>query len=253
MSEGGVQSVDRAAAALEILGRDGSAGVTDIAAELGVHKSTASRLLAALEARALVTQTAERGKYRLGAGLLRLAATVRPPDLDELGRDICRDLADTLGETVNLAVRRTHYVVNVVQARGPASVATQNWIGQLTPLHATSSGKVLLAELPDGEVRALLDAAGLTRFTAHTVTGRRALRAELAAIRAQGYALTVEEYEDGLNALSVPVRDDADAVVLALSVSGPAYRLDPGTLRDLVPQLQGTAKELAHAAPSLAG
>ena len=145
-STGGVQSVDRAVSVLEILAQRGEAGVSEVAADIGVHKSTAFRLLAALEERELVEQTQERGKYRLGFGILRLASAV-PGQLDvtQQARAVCEQLAAQLGETVNIAVRRSHFVVNIDQARGPSAVATHNWVGELTPLHATSSGKVLLA------------------------------------------------------------------------------------------------------------
>src|SRR4051794_6619983 len=148
-SAAGVQSVDRAVGVLEILARDGAVGVSEVAAEIGVHKSTAFRLLSALETRGLVEQTRDRGKYQLGVGILRLAATV-PGRLDLVGqgRPVCEELAQNFGETVNLAVLRSHHAVNLDQPRGPAAVAAHNWGGELTPLHATSSRKMLPAHPP---------------------------------------------------------------------------------------------------------
>ncbi|CAL2060601.1 protein of unknown function [Streptomyces murinus] len=129
-SAGAVQSVDRAVSVLEILARDGEAGVTEIATELEVHKSTAFRLLGVLEQHGLVAQAKDRGKYYLGAGVLRLAgaAAVRL-DISQEGVPICREVADELGETVNLAVLDEDAAVNIMQARGTASVAAQNWLG----------------------------------------------------------------------------------------------------------------------------
>jgi DNA-binding IclR family transcriptional regulator len=147
-------------------------------------------------------------------------------DLVGQGRPVCEELAQQFGETVNLAVLRSHHAVNLDQSRGPAAVAAHNWVGQLTPLHATSSGKVLLAHQPADARKRLLDAAGLKRYTSRTVTSRRALAAELTAALDAGFATTVEEYEDGLNAIAAPVRDHTGSVVAAVSVSGPAYRLD---------------------------
>ena len=133
---------------LEVLAARGEAGVTEVAREIAVHKSTAFRLLGALEGRGLVEQTGHRGKYRLGFGLIPLAGAVTDRlDVVQQCRAECTRLADELGETVNVAVLRDHFAVNVDQARGPSAVATHNWIGQLTPLHCTSSGKVLLAHL----------------------------------------------------------------------------------------------------------
>ena len=176
-SAGGVQSVDRAISVLEILARLGGAGVSEVAADIGVHKSTAFRLLSALEERGLVEQATDRGKYQLGFGILRLASAIPGRlDLVRQARPVLDELAAEFGETVNLAVVRSHYAVNVDQATTSAAVAAQNWVGQLTPLHATSSGKVLLAHLSAESRKQLLDAAGLPRYTKRTLTTRKAAR-----------------------------------------------------------------------------
>src|ERR1700741_932145 len=175
-SAGGLQSVGRAISVLEILAQRGEAGVSEVAADIGVHKSTAFRLLAALEERELGEQTQDRGKYRLGFGILRLASAV-PGQLDvtHQARSICERLASQVGETVNIAVRRSHFVVNIDQARGPSAVAAHNWVGELTPLHATSSGKILLAFMAPEERRNMLASAGLARLNPHTITSQRGL------------------------------------------------------------------------------
>src|SRR3954451_9621929 len=109
-----VQSVDRALSVLEILAVRGEAGVTEIAAELGVHKSTAFRLVAVLETRGFVEQLADRGKYRLGFGIVRLAgATTAQLDLAREGRRTCAELAALVGETVNIAILDGGRAVNV--------------------------------------------------------------------------------------------------------------------------------------------
>ncbi|MEW1981363.1 IclR family transcriptional regulator [Citricoccus sp. NPDC079358] len=225
---GGVQSVDRAATVLQILAREGQAGVSDIAAEMGIHKSTVSRLLAALVARELVQQDQGRGKYQLGFGILRLAAAIpgRLNLVQEAG-PFLRELAASARETVNLAVLRSGYAVNVDQARGPSTLGTQDWVGSLTPLHATSSGKVLLAALTAEERGALLTGSRLPRFTSRTLTSRARLEEELLAVAHAGFATTWEEYEIGLVSLAVPVRDHRGVVIAAISVSGPEFRFDP--------------------------
>jgi DNA-binding IclR family transcriptional regulator len=171
-----VQSVDRALTILEYLAEHGSSGVTEIAKSLDVHKSTAFRLVVALENRQLVEQVEERGKYRLGFGLIRLAgATSAQLDLTKVGRPVCVRLAGEFGETVNIAVLDSGSAVNVTQEHGSTVVATRNWVGKRTPLHATSSGKVLLAYADAETVAEVLD-GGLERYTEHTVTDPRALR-----------------------------------------------------------------------------
>ena len=243
---GGVQSVDRAVSVLEILARLGSAGVTELAAEIGVHKSTAFRLLSALERRGLVEQAEDRGKYELGFGLVQLASSV-PHRLDVVrqSRPVCEQLAAEVGETVNIAVIRSCYAVNLDQVRGPSTVSVQNWVGQPTPLHATSSGKVLLAHLSAFERRTLIEQAGLEAFTDHTVRSRRALDAQLATTRADGYAVTVEELEPGLNAIAAPIRDFGGTVVAAVSLSGPAYRLNRTRLAGLSQPIMDAADRIS--------
>ena len=168
--DGVVHSVDKAVNVLEVLARRGEAGVSEVAAEIAVHKSTAFRLLATLEGRGLVEQIGNRGKYRLGVGLIPLAGAVTERlDVVRQGHDVCKRLAVELGETINVAVLQEHFAVNVDQARGPSTVATHNWIGRLTPLHCTSSGKVLIAHLEPGRRTGLLQKSGMATLTPRTV------------------------------------------------------------------------------------
>ncbi|WP_230885683.1 IclR family transcriptional regulator [Streptomyces spinoverrucosus] len=241
-----VQSVDRAVSVLEILARHGEAGVTEIADELDVHKSTAFRLLGVLENRGLVAQAKDRGKYYLGAGVLRLAgaAAVRL-DISQEGVPVCRELADELGETVNIAVLDDDAAVNIMQARGTASVTAQNWLGRRTPLHATSSGKVLLAHMPPTLREGLL-ARSLPRFTERTITGATMLRGELEAVIEQGYGVTIEELELGLAAVAAPIRAHDGKVLAAISVSGPVYRLNSDRLPELTKRTVAAGAELSR-------
>jgi DNA-binding IclR family transcriptional regulator len=242
-----VQSVDRAVSVLEILAREGHAGVSEVAAEIGVHKSTAFRLLAALEERDLVEQNTERGKYQLGFGVLRLASAI-PARLDIVrqAQPVLDDLARRLDETVNLAVVREHYSVHVQQALGSAAVASQNWVGQLTPLHATSSGKILLAYMSEERLNETLAASSLKAYTEHTLTSREALVEQLAQARAEGFATAYEEIETGLNAAAVPVRDHTGSVVGAVSASGPAYRFDKARIESVATDLKAAGDRISQ-------
>jgi DNA-binding IclR family transcriptional regulator len=246
-SSGGVQSVDRAVSVLEILAREGSAGVSEVATEIGVHKSTAFRLLAALEERDLVEQNTERGKYQLGFGVLRLASAI-PARLEMVrqAQPVLDELAQHIDETINLAVVREHYSVHVQQALGSAAVASQNWVGQVTPLHATSSGKILLAYMSEERLNEVLDEAGLKSYTEHTLTSREALLEQLAQARVEGFATAFEELETGLNAAAVPVRDHTGAIIGALSASGPAYRFDKERIESVADDLKAAGTRISR-------
>jgi DNA-binding IclR family transcriptional regulator len=242
---GGVQSVDRAMRILEILARSGESGVTDIAAALEVHKSTAFRLVATLEQHRLVEQVEGRGKYRLGVGLLRLAgATSARLDVVQEARPLCKQLASTTGETVNLATLSGNSALYLDQVAGSSALQSHNWVGQHIPLHATSNGKVLLAWLGGGELDRQL--GKLPTYTDRTVTSKAALRKELGRVREQGYAVAIDELEVGLTAISAPVRNAHGDVVCSMSVSGPTFRLKGDRVDELVPLLVEAADELSH-------
>ncbi|MEU4092120.1 IclR family transcriptional regulator [Streptomyces sp. NPDC026673] len=242
-----MQSVDRAISVLEILAQRGEAGVSEVAAEIEVHKSTAFRLLGALEARGLVEQAGERGKYRLGFGIVRLAGAVTGRiDITQQGRPVCERLAEEVGETVNIAVMEKHFAINLYQVRGPAAVTAHNWVGQLTPLHATSSGKILLAHLPAARRAELLTDTGLEKLTPHTLTSRTKLEKNLAEARERGYAWTLEELEIGLHAMAAPVRSRDGEVIAAVSASGPSYRFTEERMHALAPLLVAGAAEISH-------
>lgn len=243
---GGVQSVDRAVQVMEILARDGRSGVGRIAKELGVHQSTVSRLVAALEAHDLVERQVEGGAVQLGVGILRLAAATRSrQDLTAVGGPVCDALAEQLGETVNLAVYRSGAAVNLYQAQGTRTVALHNWVGDATVLHATSSGKVLLAHLPPAQSEAVIT-GDLERFTAQTIVEADALRAQLQEAAVRGWAVAEEEYEEGLNAVAAAIRGPEGNVIAALSAAGPAYRLGRGRLPEVAEQVRQAAEEISR-------
>jgi len=240
-----VQSVDRAVAILEILARDGEAGVTEVARELDVHKSTASRLLAALDRRELVTQDAARGRFRLGVGIVRLAGAASARlDVVQESRPVCRELAQQVGETVNLAILSGRDALYLDQAAGPAALSPHNWAGRRIPLHATSDGKVLLAYLSEAELAACLTPP-LARFTERTVTAAAEFPALLAEVRSRGFATAVDELEAGLTAIAAPVRNAEGTVIASVSASGPSFRIPATRIPALAAAVRQAADEVS--------
>lgn len=220
-----VQSVDRALSILEILERGGWVGVTTAARELGVHKSTAFRLLATLERRGVVEQNAETQKYRLGFTLVRLAGAVRAGlDLTRSARPVCEWLSGRTGETVNISVLEGGEVVNIDQVTLSSSVVGVDWLGRRAALHATSTGKVFLAHMPE-RLREEILHGGLAQLTPQTVTDVQQLREQLTGIRQRGWGSTEQELELGLNAVAAPIYGSDGSVLATVCVSGPMFRL----------------------------
>jgi DNA-binding IclR family transcriptional regulator len=134
--------------------------------------------------------------------------------------------------------------INISQGFGPSAVAVQNWVGQRTPLHATSSGRVLLAHVDEAGLERLLDQP-LRRYTPHTTTSPAVLAGDLERIRRDGYATSFEQLELGLHAVAVPVFDPRGEVIAAISASGPSYRLSRRRAEEIVPELAAAAAEMS--------
>jgi IclR family acetate operon transcriptional repressor len=219
----GTQAIDRAARLLtEVVDASRPVTFTELAAVSGLAKSTTSRLLLALERHGLLRREPA-GGFLPGELFVRYAwQGEREGDLVEMARPFLERLGDLTGETINLGVSRFDRVEQIAQIDSRYMLGGANWIGRPVALHATALGKVLVAfggaELPAGR---------LERCTSRTLTKRSALAVELASVRAQGYAITDEELEPGLVAVAAPVFRPGGEVVGALSVSGPASRLNP--------------------------
>ena len=241
-----VQSVDRAVSVMEFLSRRGWSGVTEVAMELDIHKSTAYRLLATLRDRGLVEQDAATEKYRLGFGLVLLARAVSA-DLDILrcARPVCERLSERTKETVTIAVLEGDDAVVIHQSISRASALGVDWTGRHTPLHATAAGKIFLAYMPEVQLLRILEGP-LERFTENTIVDPASLKDHTGKIRDEGYGYTVEELETGLNAVGAPIRCAEGAVVGAVSVSGPAFRLPPDDFPEFAELSKRAATEISR-------
>jgi DNA-binding IclR family transcriptional regulator len=241
-----VRSVDRAAALLLALGdSQGEAGVTELARRLGLHKSTASRLLATLQRRGLVEQDDETGKYRLGLVVIRLAERAEKTlDLRGIAMPELERLARLTRETTGLGVLDGDQLLTVAQADGPNLIAVGDWTGRSVPLHCVASGKVLMAALAEREVLRIVR-RGLVAYTERTITELEPLLEELSRIRRRGYATAIGEYEAGLNAVSAPVHDARGSVIAAVDIWGPAFRLTPRRIPELSVQVREAAAAIS--------
>ena len=244
--ESGVRSVDRAVAILDLLAQGGWRTGAEVARDLGVHRSTALRLLGTLERHALVERDPRTAKYRLGRRLAQLASVVTGEfDLRYVARPVCEGLAGALGETVTLDVLVGDVIVPIEQATGSTSVVSVNWLGRRTPVHCTASGKVILAFAQDA-VRQRLLSRTLERPTPYTIVDLAELEDQLKGARETGFARTYEELEVGLDAIAAPVHSADGEVVAALDVSGPSHRLRSEGRPELISLTREAAADLSH-------
>lgn len=220
--------------------------VNELSRMLDLHKSTVSRLLSTLEQGGLVEQDLETGRFRLGVGLICLAGLViTHKDVRMAAGPYLQQLAETSKETVNLTIVDGGEAVNIEQVASPHIVKDIGWVGRRTPLHCTSTGKVLLAHLPEREIERHL-ARELPSFTARTISDPTLLREELRRIRAQGCSIDQEELEEGLNAVAAPIQDHSGKVIAAVSVSGPSYRVSPLRFPELAEAVKQAAKKTSR-------
>jgi IclR family acetate operon transcriptional repressor len=245
----GVQSVERAIAVLKSFSLERvERGVGELSQELGLHKSTVSRLMKTLEQGGLLARNPETKRYRLGIDLIGLAAqVVSHMDAREVARPVLRKLAEECQESVNLAVLDAGQVVNLEQfVPRTRQIKNIGRVGRRMCPHCTAAGKVLLAHLAPDDLDRILADYQLERFTPQTIVSPDLLRRELAEARRQGYAIAQEELEEGLNALAAPVYDHRGRVVAAASVAGPAYRVTPERFAALALQLQVVTAQISR-------
>jgi DNA-binding IclR family transcriptional regulator len=224
---GGIQSIVRAFAILETVGRSrGGLGLVELARSLGLHSSTTFNLARTMAGLGYLQQSPEDRRYRLGRPLLSLAANaVDDLWLVKCARTVLDELSRVSGETGHFAAWAGDQVVVLAKSSGAGAFQLSDRIGGARPAHATALGKVLLAGLPDARLDAFLEGATLTRFTAATVCDGRALRAEIARVRRTGLAHDNGEFHDDVRCMAVAVRDFSGQTVGALGLSGPVWRL----------------------------
>ena len=228
-NQSGTQAVDRAARLLaEVVHSSDPMTFTGLSAATGLAKSTTSRLLLALERNGLVRRD-DHGRFLPGEMFVSFAwrggaeaglVAVAQPFLERLGK--------ATGETINLGVASNGLVEQIAQVDSTYLIGGTNWVGMSVPLHCSALGKVLLAygaAQLSGQLSGQLPGGPLERRTDKTITSDAVLRAELATVRARGYAVTDEELEPGLIAVATPIRGYDGAVVAALSVSAPTTRM----------------------------
>ncbi|MDX3072185.1 IclR family transcriptional regulator [Streptomyces sp. MI02-7b] len=247
---GGVQSLERAFDLLERMAdAGGEVGLSELSTSSGLPLPTIHRLMRTLVDCGYVRQQPNR-RYALGPRLIRLGETASRL-LGTWARPYLAELVDATGETANMALLDGDEVVYVAQVPSRHSMRMFTEVGRRVLPHSTGVGKALLAQVPPEEVRALLARTGMPAATERTITEPDAFLAELAHIRAQGYAVDDNEQEMGVRCLAVTVPGSPSAA--AISVSGPAGRVTDAATEKIVPVLQAAARELSAALAGATG
>jgi IclR family acetate operon transcriptional repressor len=244
-----VQAVSRCIDIFEqLVQTEGELGISELSVATGLPAGTVHRLLATLLARGYVRQNPKTRRYSLGHQVFALAHRIHSREaVRSIARPYMRELMQITGETVNLAVLESLEAVYVSQEQAPRIVRTFAEIGNRVALHATGTGKVLLAFQAPAQREAILAKLELTPCTANTIADTVRLRAALKQIRQRGYALDWEEYQEGVCCIAVPVVNDTSYAVATLSISGPCSRLKPEKIQLFVPHLKRYARNLSIA------
>lgn len=221
-----IQSVDRALTLLETIAElGGETTLSKLASRTGLNISTCHHLLATLVQRGFVTKALGRRGYALGARILYLSHVCLQVDLPRRAQTAVDRINQATGETVQLAALQGDELVNVLKRESRHAVRVDGGtMGTAAAVHATATGKAILAWLPEDEIRRIVAARGMTRFTPNTITDFATLMEALRLVRRNGVAFDREEFRPGVTCVGAAIRDHSGAVVGAISASAPGMR-----------------------------
>ena len=221
-------------------------GVTEIASQMDINKSSVFRTLATLEQYGYIEQNAETGRYRIGYAFLDVSSKLLDSlDVRAEAQAVLRQLETETNEVVHLVVYDRGEVVYIEKLDGHEALRMHSKVGKRAPVHCTSVGKAILAHLPVSEVIGILERKGLPVHTEHTITTKEAFLEELANVKKKGYALDLEENEPGIRCIAAPVFDHSGVVAAAVSISGPTIRMTNERLIPLQQRMIDAGKEIS--------
>ncbi|MFB6568845.1 MULTISPECIES: IclR family transcriptional regulator [Streptomyces] len=239
------QTVDRALSILPLLA-EGPADLGRVADRLGVHKSTALRLLRTLHEHGLVYRQPDQ-RYRLGARLFALAQeAVESLDVRDIAHPHLVALNEQCGHTVHLAVYEENEVLYIDKVESRYPVRMYSRIGKPVAITVAAVAKLLLADLPEAERRTVAEKLDYPRYTPRSTTDAAAFLAELATVREQGWATDLGGHEESINCVGAPIRGADGRVAAAMSVSAPNVVVSAEELLGLLPLVRRTADAISR-------
>jgi IclR family transcriptional regulator, KDG regulon repressor len=243
-----VKSVDRALTIISLVSkRKEGVGVTELAADLELNKSSIFRLLSTLVKHGFIEQNPETKKYRLGYKYLELSSMLLESiDLRAQAKPLLEELASHTSEVIHLVVYDQGEVVYIEKLEGNETLRTHSQVGRRAPMHCTSVGKVILAHLPLNEIVDIIDKHGLPKHTENTITDKEAFFKELGKIRNEGFSTEKEENEPGITCIAAPIFDHARKITAAVSISGPSIRMTEERLAEIKPFIVDIGKKISQ-------
>lgn len=243
-----VQVLERVFTVLDALAQArGDASVPELAKLTQLHRSTLHRLLIVLAGYRFVEKTSA-GRYRLGSRLLELGTFVAAKfDVPRLAKPYLEQIVDATNETAHMGVLRQGEVVSITNVACRRTLSAPATVGRRSPVHCSALGKCILSGLPYSAVRDIIRSKGLRAYTPNTITSLKALMIELRHVQKCGYAIDDEEYEEGLKCIGAPVRDHSGRIVAAISIAGPATRLNELRMPSLSASVMRGARQLSAA------
>lgn len=222
-------------------------GIGEMARELGVHRSTTSRLAATLATCGYLAQTDDPGRYRLGDRLFRLGQLAVPEsDLRVIAAEELGALVERVGETAHVGVLEGREVTSILVIDGWRPLRLHGQVGKRSPAHCSSLGKALLSVLSPAQISRLYTGVKLETYTPNSIRTLAALRAELKRTRERGYSLDDQELEIGLRCIGAPVLGYSGEPVASVSVSGPLSRMQGDLLGQLALDVPAVAARIAE-------
>lgn len=242
-----VKSVSRALDIITLVSlKKGGLGVTEIAKQIDINKSSVYRILSTLVQYGYIEQDEDTGRYKLGYKFLEISSKLLESiDLRAEAKPFLQQLENETNEVIHLVVYDQGEVVYIEKLEGNQTLRMHSKVGKRAPMHCTSVGKAILAHLPSSVVHDILERKGLAYHTDHTITNKEDFIRELANVKRKGYALDLQENEVGINCIAVPIFDHLGKVVAAVSISGPSMRMTDERMKRLQVRLMDIGKQIS--------
>jgi IclR family KDG regulon transcriptional repressor len=242
-----VKSVSRALDIIHLVSlKKSGLGVTEIAKQIDINKSSVYRILSTLVQYGYVEQDGETGRYKLGYKFLEISSKLLESiDLRTEARPYLQELEKETNEVIHLVVYDQGEVVYIEKLEGTETLRMHSKVGKRAPMHCTSVGKAILANLPSSVVLDILDRKGLPMHTNYTITDKDTFLQELIKVKQNGYALDLEENEHGISCIAVPIFDHLGKVNAALSISGPTIRMTDERMQQLQEKMKNIGNRIS--------